>query len=216
MAVIKGVNERVHLPLYDSLFVRPHRKLRDHVSSNVLKFFVNIHGKTKLETNMQTSSLLPRWNTFEARALRVVISDLPEQCLVDEEQSGTRETASRLNDFNVLFENLDSGLTANQLEAARETWKALTNTARTISEDCSECLGLLNRLCKTGHLVNILRMQVELAALRDDALTMLGDTKLGKTKTPVAQKLRTLLEFRDEDEEANALLQVLQEASECL
>src|SRR5690349_8429468 len=93
MAVIKGVNERVHLPLYDSLFVRPDRKLRDHVSSNVLKFFVNIHGKTKLETNMQTSSLLPRWNTFEARALRVVISDLPEQCLVDEEQSGTRETA---------------------------------------------------------------------------------------------------------------------------
>src|ERR1700752_442260 len=82
MAVIKGVNERVHLPLYDSLFVRPDRQFRDHVSSNVLKFFVNIHGKTKLETNMQTSSLLPHWNTFEARALRVVISDLPKPCLV--------------------------------------------------------------------------------------------------------------------------------------
>ena len=215
MAVIKGVNERVHLPLYDSLFVRPHRQLRDHVSSNVLKFFVNIHGKTKLETNMQTSSLLPHWNTFEARALRVVISDLPEQCLRNEDPSATRESVARLNDFNVLFEDFDSGLNANQLNAVRETWNALTNTAKTISEDCSECLGLLNRLVKTGHLVNILRMQVELAALRDDAITLL-ETKGGKTKSAAAKKLRTLLEYKDEDEEANALLEVLQEASECL
>ena len=78
MAIVKGVYEKVHLPLYDSLFVRPGKQLRDLVSSNVLKFFVNIQGKTKLETNMQSSALLPHWNTFEARALRVVISDLPE------------------------------------------------------------------------------------------------------------------------------------------
>jgi len=216
MAVIKGVNERVHLPLYDSLFVRPDRQFRDHVSSNVLKFFVNIHGKTKLETNMQTSSLLPHWNTFEARALRVVISDLPEHCLRDDDQTATRENASRLNDFNTLFEDYDSGVTAKQLNAAQETWNVLTNTAKTVSEDCSECLGLLNRLCKTGHLVNILRMQVELAAIRDDAINLLAETKPTKTKSAVAQKLRTLLEYREEDEEANSLLQVLQEASECL
>ncbi|HEX6716012.1 MAG TPA: hypothetical protein VF088_02810 [Pyrinomonadaceae bacterium] len=216
MAIVKGVNERVHLPLYDSLFVRRGRQLRDHVSSNVLKFFVNIHGKTKIETNMQTSSLLPHWNTFEARALRVVISDLPEHCLGNVDQSATRETASRLNDFDVLFENFDSGLTGEQLTSVRETWNALTYTANAISEDYAECLGSLNRLCKTGHLVNILRTQVELAAIRDEAITVLAETKPAIAKKAALKKLRTILELRDEDNEANALLEVLQEASECL
>jgi len=44
-----------------------------------LKFFVNVQGKTKLETNLQAASLLPHYNTFEARAMRVVISDLPPE-----------------------------------------------------------------------------------------------------------------------------------------
>jgi hypothetical protein len=45
----------------------------------VLRFFLDVTGKTKLQTNMQASSLLPHWNTYEARAMRVVISDLPAQ-----------------------------------------------------------------------------------------------------------------------------------------
>jgi hypothetical protein len=48
-------------------------------SSSTLKFFVNVQGKTELETNMQAASLLPHYNTFEARAMRVVISDLPPE-----------------------------------------------------------------------------------------------------------------------------------------
>src|SRR5262245_12179405 len=79
MAVLKGIKEKLHLPLYDSLFVRPRRQLREFESSSVFKFFVNAQGKTRLETNMQSASTLPHWNTFEARALRVVISDLPPQ-----------------------------------------------------------------------------------------------------------------------------------------
>src|SRR5215475_5665324 len=77
MAVVKGMKEKVHLPLYDALFVRPRQQLREVESSSVFKFFVHVQGKTKLETNMQAASLLPHWNTFEARAIRVVISDLP-------------------------------------------------------------------------------------------------------------------------------------------
>jgi hypothetical protein len=42
-----------------------------------LKFFVNVQGKTRLETNLQAASLLSHYNTFEARAMRIVISDLP-------------------------------------------------------------------------------------------------------------------------------------------
>jgi hypothetical protein len=44
-----------------------------------MRFFQDVTGKTKLLTNMQAASLLPHWNTYEARALRVVISDLPAQ-----------------------------------------------------------------------------------------------------------------------------------------
>ncbi len=79
MAIIKGVKEVVHLPLYDSIFIKPREQFGRTQSSNVLRFFQDVTGKTKLQTNMQAASLLPHWNTFEARALRVVISDLPPQ-----------------------------------------------------------------------------------------------------------------------------------------
>ncbi len=77
MAVVQGVKEKVHLPIYDSLNVEPEKQLRDAENSSTLKFFVNVQGKTKLETNLQSAGLLPHYNTFEARALRVVFSDLP-------------------------------------------------------------------------------------------------------------------------------------------
>jgi hypothetical protein len=80
MAVVQGVRERVHLPIYDSLSIQAGQQLRDVEASSTLKFFVNVQGKTKLETNLQSASLLPHYNTFEARALRVVISDLPADC----------------------------------------------------------------------------------------------------------------------------------------
>lgn len=79
MAVVQGIKEKVHLPIYDSVRVEPEKQLRDAESSSTLKFFVNVQGKTKLETNLQSASLLPHYNTFEARAMRVVISDLPPE-----------------------------------------------------------------------------------------------------------------------------------------
>src|SRR2546422_4422782 len=79
MAVVKGVKEQVHLPLYDCVEVKPGKQLGGILTSNLLRFFVDVTGKTKLLTNMQAASLLPHWNTFEARALRVVISDLCPQ-----------------------------------------------------------------------------------------------------------------------------------------
>jgi hypothetical protein len=79
MAVVKGVKEKVHLPLYDAISVKPGKRLGDILTSNVMRFFLDVTGKTKLLTNMQAASLLPHWNTYEARALRVVISDLPAQ-----------------------------------------------------------------------------------------------------------------------------------------
>lgn len=77
MATVQGIREKIQWPLYDSLAVDPEKQLRDAENSSTLKFFVNVQGKTKLETNLQSASLLPHYNTFEARAMRVVISDLP-------------------------------------------------------------------------------------------------------------------------------------------
>ena len=70
MAIVQGIREKVHLPLYDSMFVEPEKQLRDNERSSTLKFFVNVQNKTRLETNLQSASLLPHYNTFEARAMR--------------------------------------------------------------------------------------------------------------------------------------------------
>src|SRR6266542_2058928 len=88
MASVQGIREKVHLPIYDSLQVEPEKQLRETESSSTLKLFVNVQGKTKLETNLQAASLLPHYNTFEARAMRVVISDLAPQ-FPDDDQAPT-------------------------------------------------------------------------------------------------------------------------------
>jgi hypothetical protein len=88
MAVVRGVQEKVHFPAYDAISVEAQEQLRDVEPSSTLKFFVNVQGKTKLETNMQSASLLPHYNTFEARAMRVVISDLPPEFPEDPRVSG--------------------------------------------------------------------------------------------------------------------------------
>src|SRR5215475_7991045 len=79
MAIVRGIREKVHLPVYDSIYVKPEEQLRKLEKSSTLKFFIDVQGKTKLETNLQSASLLPHYNTFEARALRVVFSDLPPE-----------------------------------------------------------------------------------------------------------------------------------------
>jgi len=79
MAVVQGIKEKVHLPIYDCVKIDAEEQLRDIEKSSTLKFFIDVQGKTKLETNLQSASLLPHYNTFEARALRVVVSDLPPE-----------------------------------------------------------------------------------------------------------------------------------------
>jgi|KBSMisStandDraft_5_1062788.scaffolds.fasta_scaffold00291_28 hypothetical protein len=98
MAVVQGIREKVHLPLYDSVSVDGEKQISDIEKSGTLKFFVNVQGKTKLETNLQSASLLPHYNTFEARAMRVVISDLPPE-FPDDEKNGALATTDDLDVF---------------------------------------------------------------------------------------------------------------------
>jgi hypothetical protein len=84
MSKVQGVKEKLHSPLYDAFFVKEEKKdggglktFTDFMTDpRVIRFFVDIQSKTKLETNLQASGVLPSLNTFEARALRVVVSNL--------------------------------------------------------------------------------------------------------------------------------------------
>src|SRR4030095_2809424 len=102
MAVVSGIKEKVHLPIYDSIHVEPEKQLREIETSSKLKFFVNVQGKTRLETNLQAASLLSHYNTFEARAMRVVISDLaPEFPDPEDTQDAPRTKGDEAEGFDV-------------------------------------------------------------------------------------------------------------------
>jgi len=229
MAMIKGVNERVHLPLYDSFFVRPARQLRELAPSNVLKFFVNIQGKTKLETNMQSSSILPHWNTFEARALRVVISDLPavfppqiETCINEPNGAGDGEAGkfdSCLADIESLLDDFNHRIGCEQVTAAGEslnTFNDVLEHVRGISEDIEACLGLLRRFCDPARMGQILQMQSNLRAIREDLAAVLKRTRVTVTKSKeVGEFLDGLAELEAKGDEYD-LLRRMREAKSCL
>lgn len=80
MAKVQGVKEKLHSPVYDAFFVSDKDTSKTRFEQfmtdpRVIRFFVDIQNKTKLETNLQASGVLPSLNTFEARALRVVVSN---------------------------------------------------------------------------------------------------------------------------------------------
>jgi hypothetical protein len=72
MATLRRIREKVHQPIYDSIFVKPKTQLRETEATGTLKFFVKVQGKTKLETNLDS---IP-YDSFEVRGMHVVISDL--------------------------------------------------------------------------------------------------------------------------------------------
>src|SRR3954453_16745634 len=120
MAIVKGIREKVHLPIYDSIKVEPREQLRKVESSSTLKFFVNVQNKTKLETNIQAASLLPHYNTFEARAMRVVISDLPPE-FTDKE--------------TVYLTGFETGAEANEVEFSVSVSRAMDLLAEAEDEE---------------------------------------------------------------------------------
>jgi len=83
MAKVDGLKERLHFSLYDAFFVPapPTTGVAPTFQSSmtdprVIRFFVDVQNKTRLETNMQAAGTLPSQNSYEARAMRVVVSSL--------------------------------------------------------------------------------------------------------------------------------------------
>lgn len=80
MARVKGVKEKLHMPVYDAFFVNKETTFVDEMKKRdprMIRFFVDVQNKTRLETNLQAAGVLPSLNTFEARAMRVVVSPPP-------------------------------------------------------------------------------------------------------------------------------------------
>ena len=76
MARVQGVKEKLHSPLYDAFLVPEGTKFGEAMGQDkrTIRFFMDVQGKTKLETNLQAAGVLPSLNNFEARALRLVAS----------------------------------------------------------------------------------------------------------------------------------------------
>jgi hypothetical protein len=80
MGKVQGVKEKLHYPIYDAFFVPAQKTgetktFQDFMTDpRMIRFFVDVQNKTRLETNLQASGILPSLNTFEARAMRVVVS----------------------------------------------------------------------------------------------------------------------------------------------
>lgn len=209
MAVVRGVKEKLHLPLYDSLFVRPKEQLREIESSSVLKFFVDVQGKTKLETNMQSASLLPHWNTFEARALRVVVSDLPvvfpeeiEACVRkpdsahDNDLPNLEECLEQLCDL-IKDEKQKKGAEKDSLDtiwAYVGEFENLVGKTKNIGIDLEGCLGFFRTLSDENTLGRMLELQTELEELAPDLSTVLRRTRIQMSKLEEAERFADKLD----------------------
>ena len=120
MAKVQGVKEKFHSPLFDALFVKDEDKavgvkktFTDFMTDpRVIRFFVDIQNKTKLETNMQASGVLPSLNTFEARALRVVVSSLHRFDPKKKGQEGKSEAAFERNESEILADLIYNSVTS--------------------------------------------------------------------------------------------------------
>jgi hypothetical protein len=122
-----------------------------------LKFFVNVQGKTKLETNLQSASLLPHYNTFEARALRVVISDLPPEFPADDKD---QSTLASTDEVEVSDPNGDSFNEAGAIAAAGD---------KTISAEVEATIDLMASFFKEANESDDGTVELD---LDDDAVTL--------------------------------------------
>jgi hypothetical protein len=103
MSKIHGYKEKLHLPLYDCFFVPGKTSSTAEfktfgtmmTDSRMIRFFVDVQNKTRLETNLQASGVLASQNVFEARAMRVVVSS-DRRLVTDETAVDTRISEASL------------------------------------------------------------------------------------------------------------------------
>jgi hypothetical protein len=107
MAKVQGIKEKLHWPLYDA-FVVPEKNggpaptfqtEMDKRDSRILRFFVDVQNKTRLETNLQASGTLPSLNSYEVRAMRVVVSPVLKHGKYSKGDEPSKDTDNVLADL---------------------------------------------------------------------------------------------------------------------
>jgi len=116
MAKVQGIQEKLHWPLYDA-FVVPEQNggtVAPTFSSEmakrdarILRFFVDVQNKTRLETNLQASGQLPSLNRYEVRAMRVVVSPMLRR-----DKPGKKDDAHDPDTDNVLADLIYNSVTS--------------------------------------------------------------------------------------------------------
>jgi hypothetical protein len=129
MARRKGIKEKVHLPIYDSVRVAPKKQLRDVETGSVFTFFVHTKGKSKLETN---ASLFSDFTRFEAGGMRVVISDLPAE-FPDEITAARKNAAGVIGSSTSEIDEYLAGLEEN-IRPLHEQYFASNGTGSLIAK----------------------------------------------------------------------------------
>jgi hypothetical protein len=116
MAKVQGVKEKIHFPLYDAFFVpgppatTPAVQFqRAMTDPRVIRFFVDVQNKTNLETNLQSAGQLPSLNSFEARALRVVVSN---QRFRTDPPETKKDIQSNINESEILADLIYNSVTS--------------------------------------------------------------------------------------------------------
>jgi hypothetical protein len=113
MAKVAGIKEKLHAPIYDAFFVKTEPTgltfAKSMTDPRMIRFFVDVQNKTPLETNVQAAGVLPSQNTFEARALRVVVSNLRVSPMRDNPEGEIRET---LNESELLADLIYNSVTS--------------------------------------------------------------------------------------------------------
>lgn len=102
MARVKGYKEKLHHPFYDAFFVDEKTTFQQAMESRdprVIRFFVDVQDKTRLETNLQSSGVLPSLNLFEARALRIVTSAADPKAYSKTKAGAAADTSRLLADL---------------------------------------------------------------------------------------------------------------------
>ncbi|MET0216356.1 MAG: hypothetical protein ABW205_00295 [Burkholderiales bacterium] len=121
MSKVQGVKEKLHSPIYDAFFVPKDITFQAEMQKRdprVIRFFVDVQNKTRLETNLQASGVLPSLNTFEARALRVVVSSLHR---FDPGGSKQTELKAELNEAEILADLIYNSVTTLIRAIERDT-----------------------------------------------------------------------------------------------
>lgn len=117
MAKVQGIQEKLHWPLYDAFVVpepngsTPAPTFAGEMAkrdARILRFFVDVQNKTRLETNLQASGQLPSLNRYEVRAMRVVVSPL----LRRERQTKPKDDAHDPDTDNVLADLIYNSVTS--------------------------------------------------------------------------------------------------------